>query len=98
MVPIFPSGAAWSQCVGANAVLLLPASLSSASLLPPLAAFGSAVSQAQCALRTELERLGITESWQMANKKQTPFGVCLLFGIRQLPIFPSRLQLSIFGV
>ena len=45
-----------------------------------------------------LSLLGNTESWQMANKKQTPFDVCLLFGIRQLPIFPSRLQLSIFGV
>ena len=69
-LPIFPSGTAWSQCVGANAVLLLPASLSSASLSPPPAAFGFAVSQARTPYRFRL-RLGEIGSLQYRKQEKT---------------------------
>ena len=48
-------------------------------------------------LRTRLRPSGRVGTTQETNKKHTTFVVCLLFGIRQCPTLPGRLQPSTIG-
>lgn len=86
------------RCVAAGAASFRSLALrSSGSLHPPQAALTSAVLQAQQRFAPTVARDLETQINILPNRKDTLWGVFSI-GIRQLPMFPSRCQLSIFGV